>query len=81
WDREQALRVAEELHRHDVEILEQPGSPGRLDDLRHVHEHSPVPVFADEDCATPEDVLRLRGHVSGVNIKLVTCGGLAEAHR
>jgi L-alanine-DL-glutamate epimerase-like enolase superfamily enzyme len=81
WDREQALRVAEELHRHDVELLEQPVAPGHLDDLRHVHEHSPVPVFADEDCATPEDVMRLRGHVSGVNIKLVTCGGLAEAHR
>ncbi|MFF5505935.1 dipeptide epimerase [Streptomyces roseolus] len=81
WDRDQALRVAEELHRHDVELLEQPVAPGRLDDLRHVHEHSPVPVFADEDCATADDVLRLRGHVDGVNIKLVTCGGLAEAHR
>ncbi|GGR55252.1 dipeptide epimerase [Streptomyces roseolus] len=80
WDRDQALRVAEELHRHDVELLEQPVAPGRLDDLRHVHERSPVPVFADEDCATADDVLRLRGHVDGVNIKLVTCGGLAEAH-
>ncbi|MFH9959330.1 dipeptide epimerase [Streptomyces roseolus] len=81
WDRDQALRVAEELHRHDVELLEQPVAPGRLDDLRHVHERSPVPVFADEDCATADDVLRLRDHVDGVNIKLVTCGGLAEAHR
>ncbi|MGW5614129.1 mandelate racemase/muconate lactonizing enzyme family protein [Streptomyces sp. NPDC003877] len=80
WSREQALRVAEELHRHDVELLEQPVPPGALDDLRHVHERSPVPVFADEDCGGPADVLRLRGAVSGVNIKLATCGGLAAAH-
>ncbi|CAL9443036.1 enolase C-terminal domain-like protein [Streptomyces sp. NPDC058947] len=80
WTRDQAVRVAEELHRHGVELLEQPVAPGALDDLRYVHERSPVPVFADEDCGGPEDVLRLRGRVSGVNIKLVRCGGLAAAH-
>ncbi|MEU7583137.1 enolase C-terminal domain-like protein [Streptomyces sp. NPDC041068] len=79
WEPDQALRVARELHRHGVEVLEQPVPPGHLDDLRHVHERSPVPVFADEDCARPEDVLRLRGRVSGVNIKLLTCGGLLAA--
>ncbi|MFE7778552.1 mandelate racemase/muconate lactonizing enzyme family protein [Streptomyces sp. NPDC057445] len=79
WSPDQALRVAEELHRHGVELLEQPVAPGALDDLRYVHERSPVPVFADEDCAGPEDVLRLRGRVSGVNIKLIRCGGLLRA--
>ncbi|MFI0980377.1 enolase C-terminal domain-like protein [Streptomyces sp. NPDC021093] len=81
WTPEQALKVAEELHRHDVELLEQPIAPGQLDDLRQVHERSPVPVFADEDCGGPEDVLRLRGRVAGVNIKLLKCGGLARAHQ
>ncbi|MEU8888662.1 dipeptide epimerase [Streptomyces sp. NPDC048442] len=81
WTPEQALKVADELHRHDVELLEQPVAPGNLDGLRQVHERSPVPVFADEDCAGPEDILRLRGSVTGVNIKLLTCGGLARAHR
>ncbi|WP_329494752.1 dipeptide epimerase [Kitasatospora herbaricolor] len=79
WSPEQALRVAAELHRHDVELLEQPVAPGQLDDLRYVHERSPVPVFADEDCAGPADVLRLRGRVAGINIKLLKCGGLDRA--
>ncbi|MEU0674243.1 enolase C-terminal domain-like protein [Streptomyces sp. NPDC006172] len=78
WTPDQALRVAEELHRHGVELLEQPVAPGTLDDLQYVHERSPVPVFADEDCNGPEDVLLLRGRVSGINIKLLTCGGLAH---
>ncbi|MFG2528934.1 mandelate racemase/muconate lactonizing enzyme family protein [Streptomyces sp. NPDC048516] len=81
WTPCQALRVAEELHRHGVELLEQPVAPGALDDLRHVHEHSPVPVFADEDCIGPVDILRLRGRVSGVNIKLNKCGGLLNARK
>ncbi|MER5639934.1 enolase C-terminal domain-like protein [Kitasatospora sp. NPDC002227] len=76
WEPGQALRVAEELHRHGVELLEQPVAPGRLDDLQWVHERSPVPVWADEDCTGPESVLALRGRVRGVNLKLVKCGGL-----
>ncbi|MEU9031174.1 enolase C-terminal domain-like protein [Streptomyces sp. NPDC048383] len=79
WPPDRALRVAEEIHRHGVEIFEQPVAPGSPDDLRHVHERSPVPVFADEDCQGPEDVLRLSGRVAGINIKLGQCGGLARA--
>lgn len=79
WSPDQALRVAEKLHRYDVELLEQPVAPGALDDLRYVHERSPVAVFADEDCVGPEDVRRLRGRVSGINIKLIKCGGLLRA--
>ncbi|MFF7484991.1 dipeptide epimerase [Streptomyces luteogriseus] len=79
WSPDRALRVAEELHRHGVELLEQPVPPGSPDDLGYVHERSPVPVFADEDCTGPESVLRLQGRVSGINIKLVKCGGLLAA--
>lgn len=79
WSLDQALEVARELHRHGVELLEQPVPPGDPDALRHLHEHSPVPVYADEDCTGPEDVPRLAGRVSGVNIKLVKCGGLLAA--
>ncbi|WP_433547246.1 mandelate racemase/muconate lactonizing enzyme family protein [Streptomyces sp. CA-294286] len=79
WSPDRALSVAAELHRHGVELLEQPVAPGALDELQYVHERSPVPVFADEDCVGPEDVLRLRGRVSGINIKLARCGGLARA--
>ncbi len=79
WTPEQAVAVAAELARHDVELLEQPIPAGRLDELRRLHERSPVPVIADEDCGGRADILRLRGHVAGVNIKLAKCGGLGAA--
>ncbi|MFF4160745.1 mandelate racemase/muconate lactonizing enzyme family protein [Streptomyces sp. NPDC001678] len=79
WSPAQAVAVARELHRHGVELLEQPVPPGPADRLRHVHENAPLPIVADEDCAGPEDVLRLRGCVTGVNIKLIKCGGLRRA--
>lgn len=79
WEPERALRVVAELDRHGVELLEQPVPAGDADGLRHVHQRSPIPVFADEDCAGPADIQRLRGAVSGVNIKLTKCGGLRAA--
>ncbi|MFE9094090.1 mandelate racemase/muconate lactonizing enzyme family protein [Streptomyces sp. NPDC007264] len=79
WSPDRALRVARTLHRYGVELLEQPVPPGDPDALRYVHENAPLPVYADEDCAGPDDVLRLTGRVGGVNVKLVKCGGLLAA--
>ncbi|MFR0352437.1 enolase C-terminal domain-like protein [Streptomyces sediminimaris] len=79
WTPGRALGVARALHRYGVELLEQPVPPGDVEALRYVHENSPVPVYADEECSGPEDVPRLTGRVSGVNVKLVKCGGLLAA--
>ncbi|MFG2196042.1 enolase C-terminal domain-like protein [Streptomyces sp. NPDC048639] len=80
WTPEQAVEVARELHRHDVELLEQPVPPDAdPGGLRHVHEHAPLLVVADEDCKVPADVLRLRDCAGAVNIKLTKCGGLRRA--
>ena len=40
----------------------------------------PIPLVADESCWSLDDLLRLAPHVDGVNIKLLKCGGLSEAH-
>lgn len=40
---------------------------------------SPVPLCADESCHTREDLARLKGRYSVVNIKLDKTGGLTEA--
>ncbi|MFE9369027.1 enolase C-terminal domain-like protein [Streptomyces sp. NPDC006711] len=79
WSPGRAVAVAHGLHRHGVELLEQPIPPGPADRLRHVHENVPLPVIADEYFTGPEDVLRLRGCATGVNIKLIKCGGLRRA--
>lgn len=80
WSPRRAVQVIGELDRHGVELVEQPVAAGSLDGLRYVHERSPVPVIADEDCAGPEDVLALSGRAGGINIKLTKCGGLHAAH-
>ena len=42
--------------------------------------HCPLPLVADESCWSRTDVERLAPHVDGINIKLLKCGGLHEAH-
>lgn len=79
WSPDRAVQVAAELHRHGVELLEQPVAAGSVNHLRYVHENSAMAVIADEDCVAPPDVLRLSGCVTGVNIKLTKCGGLQSA--
>lgn len=80
WSPDRAVAVIGELSRHGVELVEQPVAAGAPDALRYVHERSPIPVIADEDCAGPEDVPALRGRAAGINIKLTKCGGLRAAH-
>ncbi len=81
WTPDEALDRIEALSRFSPEFIEQPIPAGHLDDLRRIHEQSPIPIYADEDVVCPEDILRLQGCVSGVNIKLVKCGGIREALR
>ena len=44
-------------------------------------EQSPLPIIADEAVQTLEDVLPLKGVYSGINIKLMKCGGLHNAYQ
>jgi L-alanine-DL-glutamate epimerase-like enolase superfamily enzyme len=64
-----------------VEAVEQPVSPGDPEALAQLAERSPLPLIADEDAVTYEDVRRLAGRVHGVNVKLAKCGGPYAALR
>jgi L-Ala-D/L-Glu epimerase len=81
WEPEQAVRILRELRRFDIELCEQPIRAGQPHWLRYVRELSPIPIFADEDCATLADLESLHGFVDGINIKLTKCGGMREAIR
>jgi L-Ala-D/L-Glu epimerase len=81
WDVETALHRLKRLASLDIELCEQPIPSGSIDDLRTVTESSPIPIFADEDVNTAEDVGRLAGRVHGVNLKLRKTGGLRELVR
>lgn len=80
-DREHALEEIHWLHEHGVIMVEQPLAKGNLDDLAWLTERSPLPIIADESVQRLADVQRLKGCVSGINIKLMKCTGLAEARK
>ncbi|MEB3370947.1 dipeptide epimerase [Saccharopolyspora mangrovi] len=79
WDPEEAERMLCAATEFDIDAVEQPIAPGTPDLLAEVAENSPIPVVADEDARTPEDVRRLGSRVHGINIKLPECGGIRAA--
>ena len=81
WTPDEAAKRLGELARFDVEFCEQPIPAGQPRQLREIKDRSPIPIFADEDCRTLEDVAKLAGCVDGIVIKLVKCGGIREALR
>ena len=80
-DREEALRLIEWLAGRGVVFVEQPMPKDRWDDLAWLRERSPLPLVADESVQRLADVARARGVFDGINIKLMKCTGLREAHR
>ena len=46
-----------------------------------ITERSPLPTVADESCQRLVDVKKLHGVFSAINIKLMKCTGMREAHK
>jgi L-Ala-D/L-Glu epimerase len=81
WTPEGALERLEWLARLGVEFVEQPLPAAQLEETRELRKRSPLPFFADESVHAAADIPRLAGAFDGVNIKLMKCGGIAEALR
>ena len=78
WTPQEAPGRIERIAQYGVEFIEQPVAPQDIDGLRHVREHSTVPIVADEAAVRLGDVDRLAGACDGINVKLQKCGGIAE---
>ncbi|MEU9779397.1 dipeptide epimerase [Streptomyces phaeochromogenes] len=81
WTSAEALQLLPRYAELGVEAVEQPLAPGDPEALAWLAERSPLPLIADEDAVTYEDVRRLTGRVHGVNVKLAKCGGPYAALR
>ena len=81
WTPEGALERLEWLAHLGVELVEQPLPADRIDETRELRRRSPLPFYADESVHRASDIPRLAGAFDGINIKLMKCGGLAEALR
>lgn len=80
-DKEFALDMIFWMNEMNVKLVEQPMPKTQLDDLAWLTEKSPLPIFADEGVQRLNDVVKAKGVYSGINIKLMKCTGLREAHK
>jgi L-alanine-DL-glutamate epimerase-like enolase superfamily enzyme len=77
WTVADLERYTADLKDLGVEMIEQPMAAADDEALRSYE--SPLPLCADESCATTADLDRLVGLYSMINIKLDKSGGLTEA--
>ena len=80
-NREEALDMIWWLKEKGVEFVEQPMPVERPEDNAWLTEQSPLPVIGDEAVQRLADVQKAKGVYSGINIKLMKCTGMREAHK
>jgi len=80
-DKQMALDMIHWLASQGVVFVEQPLSRLAVDDMAWLTENSPLPTMADEAVQTVYDVLSVHKVYSGINIKLMKCGGMRNAHK
>ena len=79
-NREYALEMAHWLKEKGVIFLEQPMPKEQFEDIAWLKEKSPLPIVGDEGIQNLEDLLRYKDVYSGVNVKLMKCGGIRAAY-
>lgn len=80
-DKNHALDMIYWLKDRGIVFIEQPMPKTSIDDLVWLKEHSPLPIFADEALQRLVDVPKMQGIYDGINIKLMKCTGMREAHK
>ena len=80
-DRQKALEMIYWLKEKGVVFVEQPMPKTAIDDMAWLTENSPLPTIGDESVQRLEDVIKAKGVYSGINIKLMKCTGMREAHQ
>ncbi|HEB53635.1 MAG TPA: dipeptide epimerase [bacterium] len=79
-DREAALAELRWLADRGIELVEQPMPRDDREGTAWLRKRSPLPIFADEAVQRLADVAAAAGVYDGVNVKLMKCTGLREAH-
>ncbi len=79
-DKRMALEMIHWLKEQGVVFVEQPMPKESVDDIAWLTANSPLPVIADEAIQTVADFRTIQGAYSGINIKLMKCGGMHAAY-
>lgn len=80
-DKKMALEMIFWLKEKGVEFVEQPLPKENIEDIAWLTQNSPLPIIADEAVQRLSDVKATLGVYSGINIKLMKCTGMHEAHQ
>jgi L-Ala-D/L-Glu epimerase len=80
-DKNFALEMIYWLKERNVLFVEQPMPKTQIEDMAWLTERSPLPTIGDESVQRLEDVIKAHDVFSGINIKLMKCTGLREAHK
>lgn len=80
-DKHFALDMIHWLKERGVVFVEQPMDKKDLDSNAWLTEKSPLPVIGDEAVQGVSDVVKAKGIYSGINIKLMKCGGMRNANK
>ncbi len=80
-DKHHALDMIHWLKEQGIVFIEQPMPKTSIEDLVWLREKSPLPIFADEALQRLVDVPKMEGIYDGINIKLMKCTGMREAHK
>lgn len=80
-DKNYALEMIHWLSEKNVLFIEQPMPKEQVDDMAWLTERSPLPTIGDESVQRLSDVIKAHGVFSGINIKLMKCTGMREAHK
>lgn len=76
-----ALDMIYWLSDKNVILIEQPMPVNMHDEISLLKEKSPLPIIADEAVQKFNDIDFVKDCYSGINIKLMKCGGMSEAFR
>jgi L-alanine-DL-glutamate epimerase-like enolase superfamily enzyme len=80
-DKNKALEMIHWLKEKGVVFVEQPMPKTAIDDMAWLTENSPLPTIGDESVQRLPDVIKAKGVYNGINIKLMKCTGMREAHQ
>ena len=83
WDPPQAVLALRDMAGLDIQFCEQPVAHWDYAGMKHVRDHSPMPIMADESVFDHRDAYKLAsmGACDLFNIKLAKSGGLRTAAR
>lgn len=80
-DKQFALDMVHWLKEKGVVFVEQPMPKTWVEEHAWLTERSPLPIIGDEAVQRLDDVKKAHGVYSGINIKLMKCTGMREAHK